>query len=241
MALESAGSIGFGSCNRQNFKQDFWGKIQRHNLSTWIWTGDAFYSKNKSLAGQSEAILNLTSNESYQLFAKSLNVFGVWDDHDFGINDGGKYVPNYSIRRRNYINFLNSTAIINEDSRGLYTSKIVELNASESKHNVKIILLDTRSFREDPFFPAIGTLDFPFSALAGAAARALAPLLRLGLNHSGDMLGEEQWHWLANELHDSKAHFHVIISSIQVHSIYSCYDRSALCLGPNQRCVYCRY
>eukprot|EP01069_Polyplicarium_translucidae_P003313 Polyplicarium_translucidae@DN2272_c0_g1_i2.p2 len=39
---------------------------------------------------------------------------------------------------------------------------------------------------------------------------------RIGWNSERDMLGEEQWKWLENELGSSKAAVNVIVSSVQV-------------------------
>lgn len=100
-------TIGFGSCNRQNLDQSFWRDVQtRNQLDMWLWTGDAYYAANNSVSGMHSAIKNLTDNVFYRQFLENVTVAGVWDDHDYGINDAGRLVDQYEERRRAYSDFL---------------------------------------------------------------------------------------------------------------------------------------
>ena len=129
----------------------------------------------------------------YQELVKSMPVIGVWDDHDYGINDGGKF---YSQKDSSQLLFLEFIDAPEEDARyqrkGLYSS--YELMSNEKL--IKIILLDTRYFRD--------TLD-PDTATSH----------RYLPNPTGDILGEAQWQWLENELKNSQADFHIIGSGVQ--------------------------
>jgi alkaline phosphatase D len=102
-------TVGFGSCNRQNLDQCFWKELQsRHDLDMWLWAGDAYYAKNNSISGMTSAAHNLTTNTYYREFlAGKVTIAGVWDDHDYGINDAGKYATQKSDRKEQYLNFNN--------------------------------------------------------------------------------------------------------------------------------------
>ena len=66
-------------------------------------------------------------------------ITGVWDDHDYGINDGNKYYPLKNEAKKLFSDFLDDGSIRNHE--GLYHSF--------SFPNLKIILLDIRWFRDD--------------------------------------------------------------------------------------------
>lgn len=69
-------------------------------------TGDSIYAKDNTLAGLETAFKNLSRNPLYDNFKKSVKVDGIWDDHDMGINDGGKYVKNLKERQAMFMKFV---------------------------------------------------------------------------------------------------------------------------------------
>lgn len=54
------------------------------------------------------------------------------------------------------------------------------------------------------------------SALLASVIRATYSVLRFGRQYKGQILGDDQWIWLATTLQSSDAQVHIIISSIQV-------------------------
>lgn len=92
---------------------------------------------------------------------------------------------------------------------------------------VKILILDTRSYRDPHIIPSVGAWFQQIPILGGlmplfaAFNRWLATdILGWTKAHANaDILGEEQWHWLETELSDSSAAFHVVVSSIQVFAV----------------------
>ena len=181
---------------------------QQPHPELWIWTGDAVYAKNQTLAGLRAAYESLTRNVYYQRFTRQVFIDGIWDDHDLGVNDAG-ILPDREARASLYHTFLNSgrllkrkpasvaTAIV--DKGGLYHSKVLKKDAGRAK----IIFLDTRYSREQHFIPSLGQIRLPFTALAAAAIRSAYSLLSLGRTYEGDVLGEAQWRWLEEELSSS--------------------------------------
>eukprot|EP00960_Hanusia_phi_P012256 357319-Hanusia_phi.AAC.9 len=176
--------------------------------------GDAVYLGGDQPKELEVAYRSQLEREDYRGFLSTgVIVEGVYDDHDYGQNDAGKYLKNRDGSQQAYLDFLG----VDRDSlrrrrRGLYSSH----NFGNSTNLVKVILLDTRYHRDSHFIPSIGSLKIPFSALIAAFSRWLYTTLGFGLDYEGDVLGEEQWHWLEDELKDSKAVAHILVSSIQV-------------------------
>ena len=133
--------------------------------------------------------------EGYDEIVKNMKVLGTWDDHDYGLNDGG---AEYVAKAESQQLFLDFMGVSKTDSRrereGVYHSEIIETD----KGNVNVIILDTRYFR---------------SALTPSEN----PEMRYQQNVYGEgtMLGNAQWQWLEGELNSSTADFNLIVSSIQ--------------------------
>lgn len=228
---ERANLIAFGSCNRQRLPQSFWKEIDSLHPDLFLWTGDAVYTKDYSFAALPTAFQQLLNDGNYTSFAAHTPIDGVWDDHDYGVNDGGVNVVDKARRAQEYMRFLqqsnhNSSLSPSSDSapgkeeswmdltgeHGLYHSRTVQMGPA----SVKILFLDTRSFRENHFIPSLGQIKFPLSAIIASAIRGAYSVLGFGRQHAGDVLGTEQWVWLEKELAESTADVHFIVSSIQV-------------------------
>lgn len=153
-------------------------------------------------------------------------VVGTWDDHDFGINDGGgggsltKYgVTDATERQRLFHDFLDTPADSPLRRRGgVYASH----QYGPPGRQVKIILLDTRGRRALHAIPSVGSVSkyVPvvggIFGMLGAFSRAAAAWLGLSNGGSNTLLDAEQWRWLEAQLANSSAQAHIIVSSIQV-------------------------
>jgi alkaline phosphatase D len=186
--------IAFGSCSRQNIPNQRWSEILNHNPHLWIWLGDNIYGDTHNMQLMKDKYHQQKSYSGYQeLLNSTTSIIGTWDDHDYGVNDGGK---NYSQKYESktlaleFLDVAEDNPVWNHP--GLYQSYQYEIDI----YKLKVILLDTRYFR-DTIYRDPGT-------------RAYLP------NETGDILGEEQWFWLENELKESEADLHIIGSSIQV-------------------------
>jgi len=188
-------TIAFGSCNNQVLENHLWDDIENQNPTVWIWGGDVIYSDTEDMKFL-EKNFNKQKNDSvYNSFSNKIEILGTWDDHDYGINDGGVEYSKKDSAQQLFLNFLDVP--LNDARRkqkGLYYSK----NYNLDEGSVKIIVLDTRYFR---------------SALTRDTETKKR--YKPNNNNEGTMLGEEQWQWLKNELVNSKATFNIIVSSIQ--------------------------
>ena len=83
----------------------------------------------------------VTDDHYYQLVANRTKVYGVWDDHDYGLDNGGKSMPGKDIMRKLYLDFLKEP----EDSpRRTRNGGIYESYYLDEEKKVKMILLDNR-------------------------------------------------------------------------------------------------
>lgn len=209
--------IAFGSCNRQSLPQDFWQTIDQQHPSHFLWIGDAVYTKTYQATSLREAYDTVLNSTQYQSFVQEKVIDGVWDDHDYGVNDGGRDVSDRDQRQDEYLRFLQHSGNQDVTSRlkdkdALYHDLDMEVNGVK----VKVLFLDTRSQRAPHFIRSLGEIKFPLSALISSAIRATYTVLGYGRNYDGVMLGEDQWVWLEETLKASDAKVHVIASSVQV-------------------------
>ncbi len=187
--------IAFGSCNRQTFTNTLWKPVLEHQPVAWIWGGDIIYSDTDDMELMAQHYQQQREQEGYSEIVENMTILGTWDDHDYGLNDGGlEYVAKAESQQL----FLDFMGVSKTDSRrereGVYHSEVIETNEG----SVKVIILDTRYFR---------------SALTPSES----PGMRYQPNVYGEgtMLGDAQWQWLEQELNNSKADFNLIVSSIQ--------------------------
>jgi len=195
--LKSEFKIAFGSCSNQVLPQVMWPAINSNKPDLWIWMGDIIYMDSDSLEITKEAYNFQKSNTDYLMLRDCTEIIGIWDDHDYGLNDGGKEWPVKNKKKDLMFDFLDEPENSPRRKReGVYISYDYFLKGNRS---VKIILLDGRYFRD--------TLNF--SPVKG---RRYDP----NPYGQGTLLGDEQWEWLEKELKKSRADLNIIVSGIQV-------------------------
>ncbi len=188
-------TIAFGSCNKEDKPQDMWTSIVQNNPDLWIWLGDIVYADTEDPTFLANKFNKLKTNELYKNLLKKTRVIGVYDDHDFGVNNGGKEYKMKKQSRDILFNFLE----IPKDSpfrkrEGAYQSCTFK---STNNNKIKVILLDTRYFRDE-------------------LEETNSSKFRFYINKNGDILGKEQWTWLENELKTSDANLNIICTSFQL-------------------------
>ncbi len=184
--------IAFGSCSKDE-EQQLWQEIINQKPHLWIWLGDNIYGDTQDTAVLRKKYKRQKENVDYQRMLKAMPVIGTWDDHDYGVNDGGKYNSKKKECKEVLLEFLDVPASADvRKHEGVYSS----YTYGSLGKKIKIILLDTRYFRD--------TLEA--STIQGT---------RYSINNKGDVLGEPQWAWLEKELTDSDADVHIVGSSIQ--------------------------
>ncbi|GHN01383.1 hypothetical protein WSM22_28720 [Cytophagales bacterium WSM2-2] len=193
-------TIAFGSCSDQERPQELWPDIVSQKPELWIWGGDNIYAKAFDTVMLKQQYAKQKSDPGYQQLLKTCPVTGTWDDHDYGMNDGGKFWPHRDEFKTVALQFLGipkSDAVWSHP--GIYNS----LTFGEGLNKIKIINLDTRYFRD--------TINKVYYKPEGSEKKEY----KFEPNESGDVLGEIQWKWFESELKNSDAAFFIVNSSIQ--------------------------
>ena len=184
--------IALGSCLHQDHPAPIWTAIKENNIDSFFFLGDNIY-------GDVPTGLPWKLKPSYDkqkkvlpswLMSKEIHV--IWDDHDYGKNDGGGSYRFKEYAQDLYLDFWN---IDDNDPRtkrdGIYFQQLQNINGLK----VLFIGLDTRYFRSD-----IEEMDDVYLP---------------NLEPDATFLGDNQWEWLTNVVkqeHDLL----ILASSIQV-------------------------
>jgi alkaline phosphatase D len=182
--------MAFGSCNRQDAPQPLWKPILADRPDLWIWMGDNIYGDSPVMDTLRAKYARQNANPDYQLLKASTPIIGVWDDHDYGINDGDKRFAQKKESRDLMFDFLGMPADAQERNReGGYSAHTY----GTGDQQVKVILLVGRFF-----WVTLSRLDGQYQ-----------------VNLTGQMLGDAQWKWLEEELNSSTARVNFIVSGVQ--------------------------
>ncbi|MDA9659843.1 alkaline phosphatase family protein [Pseudomonadota bacterium] len=186
--------FGLGSCLDQDREQSIWSSIKKEELDGFIFLGDNVYGDlpNGKLSKMERA---------YQVQKKRLpswlidekEILAIWDDHDFGLNDGGGDYPYKKDAEKMFLNFWNIPQTdLRRNREGIYFKQTKEIEGTK----VEIIGLDTRYFR---------------SKLKGKKNA-----YEQNNDSKATILGQDQWAWLEESISNSIADVIVILSSIQI-------------------------
>lgn len=187
--------ITFGSCNKHDATNVFWDDILDQNPDIFIWGGDIIYADTDDIQKLREFYDLQDAVAGYSTLKKKTLITGTWDDHDYGLNDGG---VEFAAKKGSQQAFLDFMDVPKDDERrnrdGVYSSQLI----SKPNGQVKIINLDTRFFR---------------TSLTDDETEGRR--YKSNTYGEGTILGKAQWQWLEEELKNSKADFNLIVSSIQ--------------------------
>lgn len=166
--------------------------------------------------------------EEYQRFLQTgINVFGTWDDHDYGSNNADGTFPYKVQNAKEYVRFLDSPKDTfyyqrAQTGKGIYGVQVWDFARPEgdqllsdleaglepdlpfdtndttlSEQSVAVFVLDVRSFKT------------PWKKSTKG---------RFQPDFDGDFLGEEQWNWFEEAISRSRARVNVIVQGLNVHS-----------------------
>jgi len=77
-----------GSCNLQGFDQSFWENILAQSPQIFLSLGDNIYGDTLRSKVLRRKYKELKNNLYYKKFSQSVPMYGTWDDHDYGWNNG---------------------------------------------------------------------------------------------------------------------------------------------------------
>lgn len=189
--------IGVGSCLDQKHPQPIWKSVLAADPDLFLMIGDNVYGDVKSpdLAELREAYALQARHPEFAAARKAFPFLATWDDHDYGLNDGGADFPHRAAAEDIFREFFGFPE--KRPGGGIYHSRTI----GPGGRRVQIVLLDTRSFRSP--LRRKGD-DFPHW---GRYAPDETP--------GKTMLGDAQWSWLEGVLREP-AEVRLIVSSIQV-------------------------
>jgi alkaline phosphatase D len=196
--------IAFGSCFKEQRDDDrAWHALVDWAPQLFVYAGDTLYpdrdDDSAALPRLRAAYDALGANAAFTRLRSTTPVLPVWDDHDYGRNDGG---ADYAFREQSEDLFLQRWGVAEADPRaqrpGIYRSWIV----GKPGRRIQVLLLDTRYFRS------------PLKVTDERGARGRERYVPDD-DPGKTLLGEAQWRWLEREL-AREAEDRLLVSSIQV-------------------------
>ena len=187
--------IAFGSCLDQENPQPIWNSVYKEDIDSFVFLGDNVYGDIPSgkLNKMYEAYKLQAEMIPSWLFKKNIEM--IWDDHDFGKNDGGSLYPLKYEAEKLYLDFWK---IPNDDIRhqrdGIYVNKLIYVD----NFKINLILLDTRFFRSDL-----------------KKTKGIKPVYLKNEELNATILGDDQWSWLV-EVMKIKSDLTIVATSIQL-------------------------
>ncbi|MEM6772525.1 MAG: alkaline phosphatase D family protein, partial [Bacteroidota bacterium] len=138
--------IAFGSCAHQDDPQPLLDVATGLSPDAFVYLGDNIYGDTDVMDTLRAKYGRLAAKPEFQRLRASTQVFAVWDDHDYGLNDAGRH---YAMKEASKQIFLDFWRVPEDNDRydhpGIYGVEYLQRDG----RTVQIVLLDTRTFRDD--------------------------------------------------------------------------------------------
>ena len=190
--------IGFGSCLDQKKPMPILNSIKSENFNLFLMLGDNIYGSSKT--GDLKKIKSAykIQRQNFKKFGFDMHFEAIWDDHDYGLNDGGK---EYMLNEKSKELFLEFWDIPRDDPRRFRKGLYHDLTVKSGSKDIHVIFLDTRTFRDKLK---------PTDSKGTPGKERYIP----NEDNSMTMLGPDQWKWLTKKL-SKPTNYRIIVSSIQ--------------------------
>lgn len=186
----------FGSCIKQDQPMPILETIVAERPELFIFLGDNIYADTADMQVMRDKYAKLQADAGFAKLMQACPILATWDDHDYGVNDGGADYPMRVESQKIFVDFWNDPAESPRRSReGVYDAAVY----GPERQRVQVILLDTRYFRSP-----LATGD---QNVGGRYVPSADPTLT--------MLGDAQWKWLEEQLR-VPADVRIIATSIQL-------------------------
>ena len=189
-------TFALGSCLHQDEPQPIWNAIQEENLDGFIFLGDNVYGDSPSYKLEKMARSYNKQKSNFPSWLNEIEILKIWDDHDYGKNDGGS---EYQLREEAQDLFLEFWNIPANDIRHSRDGIYFDLFKKFDDLNIHIIGLDTRYFRSELKTELIG----------------LKKHYKENISKDATVLGQAQWKWL-EDLFQQDADLVILLTSIQL-------------------------
>jgi alkaline phosphatase D len=194
--------IALGSCAKQDRPMPIWSAVSGFKPDVLLMLGDNIYGDTEDMAVLRGKYDLLAADRGFGAIRNTVPIVAVWDDHDYGVNDGGREYPMRKESQQVFLDFFGIPAAAPVRKReGIYRQVVV----GPAGRRVQFICLDTRSHRS------------PLASIPKAERVKGKGPYRPSDDPDATMLGAEQWDWLAKALRQP-ADLRIVLSSIQVAS-----------------------
>lgn len=199
---ETISRIAFGSCADEAKDQPILYKVVEEHPDLFIYLGDNIYGDTRNMKRLAKKYEKLARKPSFQALCASTPILATWDDHDFGENDAGRHYPMKEESEEIFLDFWKEpTHSMRREHPGVYHARVL----GEEGKRVQVILLDTRTFRDD---------------LVEKEGKEWKNDYQPNQNPDSTFLGEAQWAWLEAQLM-VPAEIRIIASSNQFSHAYN--------------------
>ena len=191
-----------GSCLTQESDQPIWNAILNEKSDIFIFAGDNVYGDDRNKEGINKlkkAYLQQKKIIPFKSLKETNEIIAIWDDHDYGKNDGGE---NFHYKNEAKKLFLQFWEIPKGHQQNLSEGLNYEIKKKSNGLIIQFIILDVRYFKSN--FKPTDKRDAPYKE---RYIKDWSP--------SKTMLGDKQWTWLSEKL-DENADIRFLISSLQV-------------------------
>ncbi len=186
----------FGSCIKQDDPTPIFPVMSRTQPELLLFLGDNIYADTSDMDVMRAKYAKLASNDGFKALTSGAQVMATWDDHDYGVNDGGATYPQRVAAQQAFLDFWGEPADSPKRQRpGIYEAK----RFGPPGKRLQVIMLDTRYFRS-PLKTGPRQLGGPYVP---------------DNDPEKTILGEAQWKWLEEQLR-KPADLRVIASGMQV-------------------------
>ena len=89
--------------------------------------------------------------------SSDIEVDGIWDDHDYGVNDAGRWITDQDHRQQIFSDFIRFHSSSPDYSQAEARNTLYhDVDFEISGILVKFIFLDTRSYRDSHWIRSVG-------------------------------------------------------------------------------------
>lgn len=195
--------IAFGSCADQTQPQAILRNVVERDPDVFVYLGDNIYGDTEDMDELRTKYATLGNRPEFQALRAHCPLLATWDDHDYGLNDGGRHYPQKAASKEVFLDFWGEPS---GSSRFEHPGIYHEERFTDGVRTVQVLLLDTRSFRDD-------------LVLAGDAP-GFKNDYRPNQDPAATVLGRAQWTWLEERL-AAPADLRIIATSIQFGHAYN--------------------
>jgi len=201
--------IGFGSCAKQENPQPIWKAIAEKNADLFIMMGDNVYIDSANPKVMKDSYNMLANNVHFKEFRAKTPIMATWDDHDYGLQDGGKEFSGKYDAKAAFVEFFDYPEInqLADKDQGIFHSRELSFEGK----TIRIIMLDTRWYRDKQQLTYL----------------SYEQLKKLNLGRyqphkdtNTSVLGAEQWKWLEEKL-AKPSDLNIIVSGFPVLTEFS--------------------